>query len=111
MYIYVYLCISMYICIYCNVYIYIGTWVLVREKGMGVRAAALSPMHTCVRFARADDAAVAITCACAWVRPPGYVANAHVMYTYICIYIDAKSGYVNGYACMFLRTRAIACGR
>ncbi len=26
-------------------------------------------------------------------------------------YIDAKSGYVNGYACVFSRTRAIACGR
>ena len=30
---------------------------------------------------------------------------------YVYIYIDAKSGYVNGCACVFLRTRAIACDR
>ncbi len=33
------------------------------------------------------------------------------MYVYIYIYIDAKSGYVTGYARVFLHTRAIACGR
>jgi hypothetical protein len=32
-----------------------------------------------------------------WVRPPAYIANAHVMYIYTHIYIDAKYGYVNGY--------------
>ncbi len=46
------------------------------------------------------------------VHPLVYVASAHVMYTmYVYISIDAKSGYVNGYGCVFLRTRAIACGR
>ena len=45
----------------------------------------------------------------AWVRPPVYIADAHVMYEYI--YIDAKSGYVNGHARAFSHTRAIACGR
>jgi hypothetical protein len=40
----------------------------------------------------------------AWVRPPAYIANAHVMYN-IYISIDIKSGYVNGYACAFLHTR------
>ena len=39
----------------------------------------------CTR-ACADDAAVAITCACA-CNPPVYIANAHVMYMHISIYI------------------------
>ncbi len=45
-------------------------------------------------IARADDAAVAITCARGPVRR--YIkANAHVMYNkYVYTYIDAKSGYV-----------------
>jgi hypothetical protein len=68
-------------------------------------------------IARADDATVAITCARGYVRR--YIANAHVIHThtyiyihsYRYIYIDAKSWYVNGYACMFLHARAIACGR
>ncbi len=39
-----------------------------------------------------------------------YIYICHVLiYIYICI--DAKSGYVNGYACVFVHTRAIACGR
>jgi hypothetical protein len=47
----------------------------------------------------------------AWVRPPVYIANAHVMYN-IYVYISMqKSGHVNGYAYAFLHTRAIACGR
>ncbi len=37
--------------------------------------------------------------------------GVHVMYTYMVIYIDAKFGYVNGYACEFLHARTIACGR
>ncbi len=67
--------------------------------GMGVRAAALSPMHTWVRFARADDAAVAITCR--RKRPPVYIANAHVMYNiYVYICNDAKSGHVTPTRCV-----------
>ncbi len=88
--------------------------VLMREMGMGVHAAAPSPMHTWVRFARADDAAVAITCACVGTSA-GICSQrtCHVQYicVYIYIYIDATFGYVNGYACVFLHARAIACGR
>ena len=61
-------------------------------------------------IARADDAAVAITCARGYVRrymQPTHTSCAIHMY----IYIDAKSGYVNGYARVFLHARAIACGR
>ncbi len=84
-----------------------------REMGMGVHAAALSPMHTWVRFARADDAAVAITCACARVRPPAYVANAHVMCQYICVYIYRRKVRVCEWVrvCVILHARAIARGR
>ncbi len=71
----------------------------------------------CPRCTRACDGARRRCGRCshvrAWVRPPVYIANAHVMYIYMYVhtYIDAKSGYVNGYAAVFLRTRAIACGR
>jgi hypothetical protein len=47
----------------------------------------------------------------AWVRPPGYIANAHGMYNIYLYTFDAQSGFVNGCACVFVRTRAIACGR
>jgi hypothetical protein len=90
MYVYEWIFVYIYVGIYIY-YKYIEVCVLVREMGMDVHAAALSPMHTWVRLARADDAAVAITCACARVRPPAYVANAHVMCQYTCIYTSTQS--------------------
>ncbi len=69
---------------------------------MGVHAAALSPMHTCVRLC-APTMRLSPSRAHVWVRPPVYIANAHVnvQYIYVHTYTDAKSGYVNGYGCVF----------
>ncbi len=76
------------------------------------RACGCNALHTCVRL-RAPPMRPSPSRAHAWLRPPVYIANAHVMYNIsVYVYIDAKSGYViNGCACVFLPKRAIACGR
>ncbi len=69
--------------------------------------AAPPAMHTCVR-SHAPTMRPSPSRARVGVRPPGYIANADVMYN-ICMYtyIDAKSSYVNGYACVpCVRSRA-----
>ena len=72
------------------------------------RACGCTASHAHVRaIARADDAAVAITCARGYVRR--YILPTHMSYMNIYL-IGAKSGYVNGYArvcsCIRVRSRA-----
>ena len=78
------ICTYLYACMhYTN--ICVGISVLVREMGMGVHAAALSLMHTCVRL-RAPTTRPSPSSARV-VRPPAYIANAHVMYNiHVCIH-------------------------
>ncbi len=82
---YVRMYVRMYVCMYiCMQYICIIICTCARG-GYG-RACGFTASYAHVRaISRTDDAAVAVTCA--WVRPPVYVANAHVMYKiYVHIY-------------------------
>jgi hypothetical protein len=80
------ICTYLYACMhYTN--ICVGISVLVREMGMGVHAAAPPPMRTCVRL-RAPTLRPSPSRAHARVvRPPAYIADAHVMYNiHVCIH-------------------------
>ncbi len=70
------------------------------------RACGCTASHAHVRaIARADDAAAAITRARVGMSAGVYSQRTrHVIYR-------CKVRHVNGYARVFLRTRAIACGR
>ncbi len=107
-------CMYGYICIYkYAIYMYMSVYMYLCERWVW----ACMWLHR-LACTRACDCARRQCGRChhvrAWVRPLGYIANTHVMYTYsyIYIYISMQSpGYVNGYACVLLHTRAIACGR
>jgi hypothetical protein len=94
MYVYVYKC------MHCILYIYIYAYSCVRD-GYG-RSCGCTACNAHVRaIARADDAAVAITCARGYAcRYSQRTRHLQDIYIHISTYIDAKSGYVNGYACV-----------
>ena len=92
MYVYIYM--NMYIyALY--IYIYRYMCVCVRD-GYGRACGCIVPDAHVRAIARADDAAVAITCARGYVRL--YKYSTHTSCTSMYISIDAKSGEVNGYA-------------
>jgi hypothetical protein len=72
---------------------------------MGVHAAALSPMHTCVRFARADDAAVAIARACVGTSAGICSQRTRHVRIYMFIYISTQR------PVMYMGTRVCSCVR
>jgi hypothetical protein len=76
--------------------------------GMGVHAAAPPRMRTCERL-RAATMRPSPSRAHAWVRPPVYVANAHLMYNNIYVYLHR----CNVGACKWVRAcdLAYACDR
>jgi hypothetical protein len=75
---------------------------------MGVHVVAPPALHTCVRL---RGSTMRPSPSRARVGTSASMYSQRTRHVEIYISIDAKSGHVYGYACAFVHTRAIACGR